>query len=457
MNSTEKQRLLLSYLLSEPSAFSMCRSIMDASHFDKELQAGVRFMLEHADKYKSVPNAAMIAAETGLSLQSIGQDEGQVEHANRIKWVCDEIELHCRTMATVNAVYAASESIARGDLDSIVDPIKKAVMTSLQRDLGIDYFKDPSGRLRRMFDTEKPVPTGFKHVDQILDGGVMRGGINIFVAESGGGKSMMLANMAVNFCQRGEDVLYITLELPESWVAKRVDSMMTGIPSRQINGRIDEVHGILLKRRSGCGQFRIKYLPANSTTNQIAAYLKTLEIELGFVPAMIVIDYLDLVSPTAKIDINNISLKDKYTTEELRNICMELAACGFTASQTTKGSDGSEGFKQGDVAGGKTKVNTADNVVSMYQSLEMKEDGYLELFFTKTRTSGGQNRKVRLGMDVETLRYRDMDDERAFPSRKKVVPRSVTGQSTVAEVGQETGTTNFERLAALKAKLGRGA
>jgi hypothetical protein len=33
----------------------------------------------------------------------------------------------------------------------------------------------------------------------------------------------------------------------------------------------------------------------------------------------------------------------------------------------------------------------------------------------------------------------------------------VTGQSTVAEVGQETGTTNFERLAALKAKLGRGA
>lgn len=449
MNGLEKQKLLLSHMVAEPSAFSMCKDIMAPDRFDMELRRVVKFMLDHSEKYKIAPNVAMIAAETGISLPEISDDEAS--NKNRVRWACDEMEVHCRTMATVNAVIAASDLIAAGKLDGVVGPIKDAVMIGLHRDMGLDYFADPAGRLRRMQLHNSPVPTGFKHLDQLLFGGVAKGGVNIFVARSGGGKSVMLQNLACNHLLRGDNVVYISLELYDDKIAKRIDSMLTGIPSVAVFDRIDEVHRVLLHKSKKAGHLRIKYMPSGSSTAAIGSYLKGLEIELGVVPDAVMVDYLDLVSPSADVDMNNVNLKDKYVAEELRNLNGELGTAFYTASQLTKGADADESIHQGNVAGGKTKVDAADTVIAMFQNMALREAGQMQLSMLKSRDSDGDGKKMILKYDGSTMRLSDASDEEAFPRKS----RAKQQRSDDRVPQSDSGPRNIDMIRDLKARSGR--
>ena len=392
----------------------------------------------------------MVAAETGEVLPTI--DPGELDLPNRRRWVCDEVEKHCRHMAVVNAVIDASEKIAAGEIDDLVGPIKDAVLLSLQRELGTNYFLNPHVRLRRMLENSA-VSTGYKHLDQALYGGVMRGGVNIFAASSGVGKSFMLANLCVNHVLMKQNALYITLELPEDWVSKRIDSMLTGIGSRAIFDRIDEVSALVMRKQKDCGQLYVKYLPSGTSMNEIRSYVKNLEIQASFVPDVIAIDYLDEMKPVEKVDMSNYGLVAKYCTEELRNFCMEedhQFIC-YTASQLIKGVYESEEHNQDMLAGGKSKVNKADNVITLYQPFSMKEDGFIQLQLVKTRTSAGQGRKDMLRYNADTVRFTDAPDEDAFPggSGPKPRPRRPSGPGPTPQPG---GPSNMDRIAELKAR-----
>lgn len=63
------------------------------------------------------------------------------------------------------------------------------------------------------------------------------------------------------------------------------------------------------------------------------------------------------------------------------------------------------------IAGGLSKIQTADNVISIFSSAAMKERGQYQIQFLKTRSSSGVGSKVYLGFDPNTLRIFDLDDE----------------------------------------------
>jgi archaellum biogenesis ATPase FlaH len=452
----DKQKLLISYLIADPPSFALCKSILDPEYFDKELQKSVKYIIEYTDKYKSLPNLAMIAAETGDNFTSI--ETTDINLPNRRRWICDEVEKHCRQEAVINAVLAASDKISTGDISNLVDPIKNAVLLSLQRELGTNYFLDPHIRLRRMLENSA-VSTGFKHLDEALYGGVMRGGVNIFAASSGIGKSFMLANLCVNHALMGQNVLYITLELPEDWVSKRIYSMMTGIGSKAIFDRIDEVSATVMRKQKDCGQFYIKYLPSGSTMNEIRSYVKNLEIQASFIPDVIAIDYLDEMKPVEKVDMSNFSLVAKYCTEELRNFCMEedhQFIC-YTASQMGKGALDIEDHNQDMLSGGKPKVNKADNVITLYQPFSMKEDGFIQLQLVKTRTSSGQGRKVMLKYNADTVRFTNADEEDAFPSSNAKTKLKTPQYKKQTTGPQPTGGSNLDRIAQIKNRVSGGS
>ena len=100
--------------------------------------------------------------------------------------------------------------------------------------MGTDYFADPRKRLESIKDTNGQVSTGWAAMDKKLFGGFNRGELNIFAGGSGAGKSLFLANIGVNMAEKGMNVMYLTLELAESLVSMRIDSMLTGISTRDI-------------------------------------------------------------------------------------------------------------------------------------------------------------------------------------------------------------------------------
>jgi len=233
------------------------------------------------------------------------------------------------------------------------------------------------------------------------------------------------ANMGVNWCEAGLNVLYLTFELSENLVSMRLDSMTTDIPSRDIFKSIDDVEMKVKMIGKKSGAFQVKYMPTGKNANDIRAYLKEYEIKTGRKVDVLLIDYLDLMHPIGqKISAENLFVKDKYVSEELRNLAMELNCIFVTASQLNRSSVEEIEFDHSHISGGISKINTADNLIGIFTSRAMRERGRYQIQLMKTRSSSGVGQKVDLEFDVDSLRIRDLGDEeeyKEFDKRKSTI------------------------------------
>jgi hypothetical protein len=117
----------------------------------------------------------------------------------------------------------------------------------------------------------------------------------------------------------------------------RIDSMMTDTATNAIFKNLDDVElKVKVKAKIG-GKFRIKYMPAQSNVNDIRSYVRELQVQTGVKVEFLCVDYLDLLMPaTAKVNPNDLFVKDKYVSEELRNLGKELDVLMVTASQLNR-------------------------------------------------------------------------------------------------------------------------
>ena len=113
----------------------------------------------------------------------------------------------------------------------------------------------------------------------------------------------------------------------------------------------------------------------------------------------------------AKISAENLYIKDKYVSEELRNLAMELKTVFVTAAQLNRGAVEEIEFDHSHISGGLSKIQTADNVFGIFTSRAMRERGRYQLQLMKTRNSSGVGQKIDLGFDVDTLRIIDCDED----------------------------------------------
>jgi len=157
---------------------------------------------------------------------------------------------------------------------------------------------------------------------------------------------------------------------------------------------------------------RIKYLPSGSTVNDLRSYLKELQIQTGKKIDCICIDYLDLLMPaTKKVAAGDLFIKDKYVTEEVRNFSMETQCVTVTASQLNRSAVEEIEFDHSHIAGGISKIQTADNVIGIFTSNAMRERGQYQLQLLKTRSSSGVGSKINLVFDRDSLRISDDTSE----------------------------------------------
>ena len=204
--------------------------------------------------------------------------------------------------------------------------------------------------------------------------------------------------------------VYVTLELSEELSAMRIDAMVTDKSTRRIFKELDDV--VLKVKTVGkkAGMLRIKYMPSGSTINDVRAYLKELQIVTGKIVDCICLDYLDLLMPaTKKVQPGDLFIKDKYVTEEIRNFAMESELVAVTASQLNRQAVEQIEFDHSHIAGGISKIQTADNVIGIFTSNAMRERGQYQLQLLKTRSSSGVGSKINLVFDRDSLRISDSD------------------------------------------------
>ena len=404
--------------LADAQSFVRAQNIFMYSHYDANLREPAKFIYEYANEYKTLPDVEMVNAKTGADLQSAADIDPK-----HFDWFLDEYERFARHKELESAILASADMLEKGEYGSVEEKIKKAVQVGLTKDMGLDYFEDPKARLQALKDNNGMVPTGWKNFDKKLFGGFNRGELNIFAGGSGAGKSLFLQNLACNYAEQGLNVCYVTLELSEKLTAMRIDAMMTETPTREIYKDLDTVDLKVKMKAKTSGKLRIKYIPAGATALDVRAYIKEFEIQHNLQCDVILIDYLDLLMPMNKrVSPSDLFVKDKYVSEELRNVAVDMNCLLITASQLNRASVEEIEFDHSHISGGLSKIQTADNVIGIFTSRAMRERGKYQIQFMKTRSSSGVGHKVDLEFNVDTLRILDLAEDEEYQSFKKQAP-----------------------------------
>jgi hypothetical protein len=226
----------------------------------------------------------------------------------------------------------------------------------------------------------------------------------------------------------------------------RTAAMLTNMSTKDIR-REKETAALKIKLvGKKAGSYQVKALPAQSNINDIRAFLKEYQIKTGSKVDFMMIDYLDLLMPvSAKVSPNDLFVKDKYVSEELRNLAKELGILMVTASQLNRSAVEEIEFDHSHISGGISKINTADNVFGIFTSRAMRERGKYQIQCMKSRSSTGVGQKVDLEYNIETMRITDEggDQADARPGGSNIM-ESIKARSQ-ATTGAEPAKPSFER------------
>ena len=402
------QKTYLEIMLSDAQTFVRCQAVFDPQNFDRKLAPSAEFIKNFVEEHNTLPTQKIVnSACTQVKLEV-----PQGLNEQHYDWLLSDFETFSRHKALERAILESADLLEKGEYGPVETKIKEAVQIGLQKDLGIDYFADPKGRLMGLKDNNGQVSTGWESLDKKLFGGFNKGELNIFAGGSGAGKSLFLANLGCNWALNGMNVVYLTFELSENLVAMRIDSMMTDIPSREIFRDLDTVEMKVKLVGKKAGGMQIKYMPSGKTANDIRSFVKEYEVKNNKKIDVLLIDYLDLMMPLSKkVSPSDLFVKDKFVSEELRNLAMELQCIFVTASQLNRASVEEIEFDHSHIAGGLSKIQTAYNVIGIFTSGAMRERGRYQIQLMKTRSSSGVGAKVDLEFDIDSLRISDCDDE----------------------------------------------
>ena len=129
-----------------------------------------------------------------------------------------------------------AEKYAQGKADpaETLRDFEKAYNITLAEDVGSWYFEDIDEHINELTKIYNPLPTGWKFLDERLEGGLFPKTLTCLVGQVNVGKSIFLGNLATNMVMKGKNVLLISLEMSEFMYAKRISTQLTQIPHNDL-------------------------------------------------------------------------------------------------------------------------------------------------------------------------------------------------------------------------------
>jgi archaellum biogenesis ATPase FlaH len=441
--TAELQQLFLNYLVSDKELLSRCQNVLDHTYFSRSFQDAAKFIKDYANDYGDCPSIDQIKAVTDTELKVLPP----AQIVSQKDWFLEKFEKFAKHKALEKAILTSAELLDKQRYGEMQKLIEEASSIGLPKSFGTDYYADPKERLMTLKNQNGGTSTGWKTIDDKLYGGFNRGELNIFAGGSGAGKSLFLQNLALNWSQLGLNGVYFSLELSEGLCSMRMDAMLMGIATKEIYKNIDEVDTNIKYKGKKAGRLQIVQLTAGITVNDLKSWLKEFQIQHDKKIDFVIVDYLDLMMPASqKISVADLFIKDKLVSEELRAMAVQGQYLFCTASQLNRGAVESVEFDHSHISGGLSKIQTADNVIGIFNSITMRERGRVQLQFMKTRSSSAVGTKIELDFNTTSLRITDLDENSAdAPTTADVLYNKLQRTSQVEGTSNTTPSVGWER------------
>jgi archaellum biogenesis ATPase FlaH len=293
--------------------------------------------------------------------------------------------------------------------------LSDALAISFDPNVGHDYLEQYDERYEYYHRVQEKIPFDLEYFNKITKGGLPKKTLNIVLSGTGVGKSLFMCHVAASCLNQGKNVLYITLELAEEEVAKRIDANLMNITFEDLMVLHQDAYkkkAENIKKKTN-GKLIIKEYPtASASTIHFKTLLNELNLKKTFRPDIIFVDYLNICS-SARIkpggNVNSYTYI-KSIAEELRGLAVEFEVPLVSATQTTR-----SGYVSSDIGLEDTSESfglpaTADFMFALISTEELEELGQILVKQLKNRYNDPTlNKRFVIGIDRSKMKLFDVE------------------------------------------------
>lgn len=369
------QNKLLYSLLSDNAFLANIEDVLEEDYFDSAAHKWiVKNVKEYYDKYHCCMTMEALVVEVkklksnDILKMSVKEDLKLVYDSSieDIEYVKDEFLSFVRNQKVKEALLKSVDLMASGDFDKIRVVMEASLKAGEPKDIGLILGQDIETRYRESEDILIKMP--WKQLNEVTDGGLPPGALMVIMGGTGSGKSTMACHMAISAAKQGFNVAYYTLELSDTYVGKKMDSVLTGIEMKQLKHNrelIESVNGELP------GQLIVKeFYPGRSTMDHIEAHQRHLKQDLGIETPFIVIDYPELLR--ARVTRKEILEESNDIYTDIKGYAKETGKRIIAPSQLNRSGMKADIAEHDSIAGNIGKIFIADFVLTVSRKREDK-------------------------------------------------------------------------------------
>ncbi|CAL9976005.1 DnaB-like replicative helicase [Vibrio phage D479] len=404
------ERSIFSNLLENHEYFATVIPHLKAGYFQRSSDRAIFKMIkDHADEYKrrATKEVLLVGVESihGLSeydrteiMETLDNIEPHPSHD--LRWLIDTTERFCVEQSVFNALSKSLEIQDNSrlpdeqrnkrlpDIGIIPDLMRKALEVCFDTSVGHEYFADWEPRYKSYIEKALKIPFSMNILNKITQGGVERSTLNLILAGSNVGKSLGLCHLATEYLLQGYNVLYISMEMSEAAVSKRVDANLMDISMDDFETITEKTYGNRIKALEAKtqGKLFIKQFPtAGASVTHFNALMNELKQKKSFVPDVVIIDYLGICASSRVASSENTYVHVKAIAEEVRGFAVEHNVAVWSAAQTTRSAWDSSDMGMGDIAESAGLAHTADLILGIMETEETVAMGQQRVKQIKSR------------------------------------------------------------------------
>lgn len=430
----EFQLLVLAYICRSKGALGNYESQVTAAHFDSSVNGTLySYHADYYRKHKKTPSREVV-----LDLINQGFIE-DTEDNKRKRVACQErleemlgmdisdgeyidkrMREFLRWTAMKEFIYDAFSGLEKNKFDPDLPKKARVALAKGEEAFshGLEWREHVYSRISEEANEleSSRVPTGIKHFDDEIGGGLKGGELGIILAPPKGFKSGTMLNFAYgamrkdlykNSPVRGTNVAYFTLELSEQLVAARFDRRCALQPKSKViedpSGYATRLQMMMNTVCTGSKLFIKGYKSKQATCDTFRAYLDRMYDEEGVQFGEIFVDYLDLVKSSDSKSRKESWEDAALICEDLRDIAIEYNVPIWSACRATKDAVGKERISMAHMSKSFERVGVADLVVAAVQTEEEKANGMLRLAMVAARNDAG-DKQVHCKVDYPIMR-----------------------------------------------------
>lgn len=384
--------ILLLNALVDQEYLSSIISYLDPTYFvDKNISKVVSNLSQFFTERGTVPTltelkARMTSEEDKKSISEVKQKIASLETSYNKEELISNTEKFLKERSVYKTILNVADKFSDQSLqiEDVLVEFEKAYNITLKENLGHWYFEDIDKHIKELTAVYNPIPTGWKFLDDRIEGGLFPKTLTIFAGQVNVGKSIVLGNVATNMLLADKNVLLITLEMSEFMYAKRISTQLTQIPHNDLKTFSNELKEQIghIKNNVNSKLVIKEYPPKTVTVRQIDSFVTKLKHK-GFHPDIIVVDYINLIHPIAK-NLNSYA-EVKEIAEHLRALAFKYNLPVVSATQLNRGNFNTSSPGMEGIAESIALAATADLICSLWREEEDIELGILNMGIQKNR------------------------------------------------------------------------